>query len=72
MLGNVYEWVNDWYDRDYYSRSPGDNPQGPEVGMQRAQRGASWRDYDDAIYNTQRFGDPPVTADANTGFRCAG
>ena len=72
MLGNVYEWVNDWYDRDYYSRSPGDNPQGPDVGTQRAQRGASWRDYDDAIYNTQRFGDPPATADANTGFRCAG
>jgi formylglycine-generating enzyme required for sulfatase activity len=72
MLGNVYEWVNDWYDRDYYSRSPGDNPQGPDVGAQRAQRGASWRDYDDAIYNTQRFGDPPGTADANTGFRCAG
>ena len=72
MLGNVYEWVNDWYDRDYYSRSPRDNPQGPDVGTQRAQRGASWRDYDDAIYNTQRFGDPPVTADANTGFRCAG
>ncbi len=72
MLGNVYEWVNDWYDRDYYARSPGDNPQGPDVGTQRAQRGASWRDYDDAIYNTQRFGDPPVTADANTGFRCAG
>ena len=72
MLGNVYEWVNDWYDRDYYDRSPSLNPQGPEVGASRAQRGASWRDYDDAIYNTQRFGDPPATADANTGFRCAG
>lgn len=27
-----YEWVNDWYDPDYYQHSPAVNPQGPEEG----------------------------------------
>ncbi len=32
MAGNVYEWVSDWWDPDYYSRSPVDNPTGPKPG----------------------------------------
>lgn len=30
MSGNVLEWCNDWFDIDYYSKSPFENPQGPE------------------------------------------
>jgi formylglycine-generating enzyme required for sulfatase activity len=42
MLGNVYEWVADWYGADYYGVSKGPDPQGPPGGEFRAVRGGSW------------------------------
>ncbi|WP_374689725.1 SUMF1/EgtB/PvdO family nonheme iron enzyme, partial [Promineifilum sp.] len=71
LIGNVYEWVNDWFDEGYYARSPAENPTGPTDGGHKVQRGGSWRDYDDVTYAAYRFSDPATTADFNTGFRCA-
>ncbi|MBR5086327.1 MAG: SUMF1/EgtB/PvdO family nonheme iron enzyme [Muribaculaceae bacterium] len=42
MSGNVGEWCQDWYDRNYYSNSPQNNPQGPVSGIERVARGGSW------------------------------
>ncbi len=42
MTGNAWEWVSDWYERNYYSYSPKDNPQGPKSGSTHVLRGGSW------------------------------
>ncbi len=42
MLGNVWEWVSDWYAEEGYAHSPQDDPQGPATGQVRVRRGGSW------------------------------
>jgi formylglycine-generating enzyme required for sulfatase activity len=44
MLGNVNEWIQDWFASDYYANSPAVDPAGPETGTLRVRRGGSWSD----------------------------
>ena len=39
MSGNVWETTNDWFESDYYSKSPRNNPAGPSSGTYRVKRG---------------------------------
>src|SRR5262245_50011065 len=71
MAGNAAEWVADWYDRDYYQKSPGRNPSGPASGEKRLLRGGSWADLPSALRGTARFSAEPYFEDRTVGFRCA-
>jgi len=39
VLGNVWEWVNDWYDPNYYQSAPALNSSGPATGQEKVLRG---------------------------------
>ncbi len=72
MAGNVQEWVNDWYDSDYYSVSPYSNPPGPDTGTYKVGRGSSWF----GLYFSLRVAfrsneSDPSNSSVSYGFRCA-
>lgn len=69
MAGNVYEWVNDWYDATYYKISPLSNPLGPVSGQYKVARGGAWGFASDYARSSYRnFFDPEK--EYNFGFRC--
>lgn len=71
MAGNAAEWVADWYDPNYYTASPPENPKGPESGKYRVVRGGSWVRYAYLMKSSDRAGQSPDTRNNSTGFRCA-
>jgi formylglycine-generating enzyme required for sulfatase activity len=71
ICDNVHEWCSDWYQPDYYSVSPEQNPRGPETGSRRASRGGSWRHHIKVARCSARSSIPPEFQYADYGFRLA-
>lgn len=71
MTGNVEEWVNDWYNRDYYKISPKDNPKGPETGICKVVRGGAWSNVASGERISSRHCTNPKKAITYLGFRLA-
>ncbi len=72
MVGNVMEWVADWYRKDFYEKAPDRNPKGPAKGAARVLRGGSW--YTDDPWDLDASGRQRITPgfwDDDIGFRCA-
>ena len=70
MGGNVYEWVFDWYGKEYYGRSPAKNPKGPLKGKYKVMRGGSWINYPVGTRPTDRTDAKPGKRLNFAGFRC--
>jgi len=73
MNGNVCEWISDWYDSNYYAKSPKENPQGPSFGRYKMFRGGSWNYEPKSCNATTRFWfeNSPRFMFISIGFRLA-
>ena len=71
LLGNVAEWVQDWYDPEFYKHSPAEDPQGPPTGQNRVHRGCNWQASAEECRATARASSHPGERNNLTGFRLA-
>lgn len=69
MLGNVMEWVQDWYAPDSYAAAPRIDPRGAAAGSYKVYRGGAWLSPASQCRPTYRGFDFPITGYYSVGFR---
>ena len=71
MNGNLWEWVQDWYTLSGLEDLQSRDPQGPESGLLKVNKGGSYLSSKNYIRSSFRGANSPVTRSNDIGFRCA-
>lgn len=71
MAGNVWEWCLDYYEKNFYSQSPRENPLCNTSSLLRVARGGAWNSISYSLRSTARDSWLCDTRAAYIGFRCA-
>ena len=71
MVGNVFEWCLDGYDRGFYQQSAVQDPRGAEGATYRVIRGGSWNLYSGSCRPASRSAGSPDNRYNGLGFRVA-
>ena len=69
MLGNVWQWCQDWWGDTYASSSSSQDPQGPMNGQYRVSRGGSWNSFATNVRSANRYSNTPDGRADYLGFR---
>ena len=70
MLGNVWEWVKDWYDPNNYQGAAAQDPSGPSTGQEKVLRGGAWIVDPKLVRASDRYSYKPDARSDFFGFRC--
>jgi hypothetical protein len=68
---NLWEWTADWYDPEYYTKSPEKDPSGPANGQYKVLRGGGYRNDPNSVFTWNRGSARPQSATAVITFRVA-
>lgn len=71
MAGNVWEWVEDWFDPAFYGRSPEADPVNRTPTSRKVIRGGGWGNDPSGLRSTLRHANPPDIGLSMVGIRCA-
>ena len=74
IVGNVWEWQNDWFSTDFHTYGQRQNPKGPSIGTSKTIKGGSYLCHDSYCNRyrvSARSANTPDSSTGNLGFRCA-
>jgi len=71
LSGNIWEWCSDWFDHDFYSVSPPQDPHGAPAGQRRVLKGGNFYCIREELRVSERHHKRPDDTAVYSGFRCA-